>query len=392
MKKIVYLNPLKMNRKVAIIDPLGAHGSSHHFYLFGQASGLLKNDVEVSLYTNNETVSPEINGLKFFTFYKEIFKSKSKTISGVKWILGTFFSVFHARFSGISIFHFHIFYTNVLVLFNLLLVKILFGKVVLTVHDVSSFSNSSNSSIIGKLIYKLTDRIITHNEFSKSEIINENANLSSCISIVPHGNYTPFINIQYDRAKSKEQLGIPSNRRILLFFGMIKKVKGLEVLLSALKGVVKQNPDILLVIAGRVWENNFSTYQKIIDENNLSEYILLHTKFIQHEDVEHYYCASDLVVLPYKKIYQSGVLMMTLSHERPALVSDLAPLKEIISNNENGFLFKTENVSDLTNKLNSILGNEELMEKVRTKGTELINTKYDWTEIGKQTKQAYQSV
>ena len=182
-----------MNRKVAIIDPLGAHGSSHHFYLFGQALGLLNNDVDVSLYTNNETASPEINGLKFFTFYKEIFKSKSKIISGIKWIIGTIFSVFHARFSGISIFHFHIFYTNVLVLFNLLFVKILFGKVVLTVHDVSSFSNSSNSLIIGNLIYKLTDRIITHNEFSKSEIINVNTNLSSCISIIPHGNYTPLL-------------------------------------------------------------------------------------------------------------------------------------------------------------------------------------------------------
>ena len=87
-----------MNRKVAIIDPLGAHGSSHHFYLFGQALGLLKNDVDVSLYTNNETASPEINGLKFFTFYKEIFKSKSKIISGIKWIIGTIFSVFHADF------------------------------------------------------------------------------------------------------------------------------------------------------------------------------------------------------------------------------------------------------------------------------------------------------
>jgi len=381
-----------MNRKVAIIDPLGAHGSSHHFYLFGQAEGLLKNDVALSLYTNNETPSPEINGLKFFAFYKDIFQSKSKIISGIKWIIGTVFSVSHARSSGISIFHFHIFYTNVLVLFNLLVVKILFGKVVLTVHDVSSFSNSSNSSIIGNLIYKLTDKIITHNEFSKSEIINVNANLSSCISIVPHGNYTPFINIQYDKEKSKKQLGIPNNRRILLFFGMIKKVKGLEVLLSALKGVVKQNPDILLVIAGKPWENDFSTYQKIIDENNLSKYILLHTKFIPQEDVEHYYCASDLVVLPYKKIYQSGVLMMTLSYERPALVSDLAPIKEIISNNVNGFLFKTENVCDLTAKLNSILGNEGLMNQVRVKGTELINTKYDWSEIGRQTKQAYQSV
>ncbi|MBT3612129.1 MAG: glycosyltransferase family 4 protein [Flavobacteriales bacterium] len=381
-----------MNRKVAIIDPLGAHGSSHHFYLFGQASGLLKNDVDLSLYTNNETSSPEINGLKFFAFYKDVFKSKFKIINGIKWIIGTFFSVFHARFSGISIFHFHVFYTNVLVLFNLLVVKILFGKVVLTVHDVSSFSNSSNSLVIERLIYKLPDRIITHNEFSKSEISNLNANLTSCISIVPHGNYTPFINIQYDKEKSKEQLGIPNNRRVLLFFGMIKKVKGLEVLLSALKAVVKKNPDVLLVIAGRLWENDFSAYQKIIDENNLSEYILLHTKFIPQEDVEHYYCASDLVVLPYKKIYQSGVLMMTLSYERPALVPDLLPLKEIISDNENGFLFKTENVSDLSAKLNSILGNEGLMEQVRTKGTELINTKYDWFEIGRQTKKAYQSV
>ena len=381
-----------MNRKVAIIDPLGAHGSSHHFYLFGQASGLLNNDVELSLYTNNETPSPEINGLKFFTFYKEIFKSKSKIINGIKWIIGTILSVFHARFSGISIFHFHIFYTNILVLFNLLFVKILFGKVVLTVHDVSSFSNSSNSSIIEKLIYKLTDRIITHNEFSKLEILNVNADSSSCISIVPHGSYTPFINIQYDKEKSKEQLGIPNNRRILLFFGMIKKVKGLEVLLSALKGVIKKNSDVLLVIAGRVWENDFSAYQKIIDENNLSEYILLHTKFIPQEDVEHYYCASDLVILPYKKIYQSGVLMMTLSYERPALVSDLPPLKEIISDNENGFLFKTENVSDLTTKLNSILSDKGLMEEVRVKGTELVNTKYDWSVIGRQTKQAYQSL
>ena len=297
-----------MNRKVAIIDPLGAHGSSHHFYLFGQASGLLNNDVELSLYTNNETPSPEINGLKFVTFYKEIFKSKSKIINGIKWIIGTILSVFHARFSGTSIFHFHIFYTNILVLFNLLFVKILFGKVVLTVHDVSSFSNSSNSSIIEKLIYKLTDRIITHNEFSKLEILNVNADSSSCISIVPHGSYTPFINIQYDKEKSKEQLGIPNNRRILLFFGMIKKVKGLEVLLSALKGVIKKNPDVLLVIAGRVWENDFSAYQKIIDENNLSAYILLHTKFIPQEDVEHYYCASDLVILPYKKIIRVACL------------------------------------------------------------------------------------
>ena len=381
-----------MNRKVAIIDTLGAHGGSFHFYAFGQAIGLVNNGVNVSLYTNNETANPKISGVKFFTFYKNIFKNNFRIISGINWILGTIFSVFHARFSGISIFHFHIFYTNFLVLFNLLFVKILFGKVVLTVHDVSSFSNSSNSLIITNMIYKLTDRIITHNQFSKSELVNVNADLSSYISIVPHGNYIPFINIQFNKEKSRKQLAIPNNRRVLLFFGMIKKVKGLEILLSALKGVVKENPDVLLVIAGKPWENDFSLYQNIIDENNLSDYILLHTKFIQQEDVEHYYCASDLVVLPYTKIYQSGVLMMTLSFERPALVSDLPPLTEIISDNENGFLFKTENMSDLTNKLNSILLDEVLMEKVRFKGVEFIKKKHDWLDIGRQTLQVYQSL
>ena len=83
---------------------------------------------------------------------------------------------------------------------------------------------------------------------------------------------------------------------------------------------------------------------------------------------------------------------MTLSYGRPALVSDLPSLKEIISDNENGYLFKTENVSDLTAKLNTILGDKDLMEQVRTNGTELIKTKHDWIEIGRQTKQAYESL
>ena len=84
--------------------------------------------------------------------------------------------------------------------------------------------------------------------------------------------------------------------------------------------------------------------------------------------------------------------MMTLSFERPALVSDLSPFKEIILDNENGFIFKSENVNDLTLKLNRILSNKELIEKVRNKGSELIKTKYDWVEIGKLTNQVYQSV
>ena len=378
-----------MNRKVAIIDPLGAHGSSHHFYLFGQAEGLKNNGCSISLYTNNETDNPNIDGVKFFTFYKNIFKSKYKSISGMKWAVGSILSIFHARLSGVRIFHFHIFYTNILVLLNLLLVKLLFGKVVLTVHDVSSFANSSDSSTVGNMSYKLTDLILTHNEFSKSEIIKVNPNLSSRIHIVPHGNYIPFINVKNDKEKYRKRLEIPNDKKVLLFFGMIKEVKGLDILLHALSDVVKENPDVLLLIAGNVWENDFASYQRIIDENNLLGSCLLHTKFIPPSEVEHYYCAADLVVLPYKQIYQSGVLMMALSYGKPVLTSDLPPLKEIVTDMQTAFLFESENPVLLAEKLNLILLDPEKLEEVRINGEELINVKYDWNEIGRQTKQAY---
>lgn len=381
-----------MKQNIAIIDPLGAHGSSHQFYLFGQAKGLTKNDVSISLYTNNETDNPNIDGVRFFTFYKNIFKSKSKFISGIKWVVGSVSAIFHARFSGTSIFHFHIFYTNILILFNLLLVKLLSGKVVLTVHDVTSFADENESTIISKFIYNLTDIVLTHNSFSKNEIIKVTSISSSNIYIIPHGNYTPFISIQNDKNYSKEKLNLPKDKTILLFFGMIKKVKGLEILLEAFKKVVDTNSDIVLLIAGKPWENDFDEYQKMIDRNNLSKHIILHTKFIPHEDVEHYYCASDLVVLPYKKIYQSGVLMMTLSYERPAIVSNLPPLMEVISDNENGFLFETENSNDLSDKLIEILADKKNLEIVRKKGIELINTKYGWDEIGRLTKSAYETL
>ncbi|MEC9209677.1 MAG: glycosyltransferase family 4 protein [Bacteroidota bacterium] len=381
-----------MKRKVAIIDTLGAHGGSFHFYTFGQSMGLINSGVDVSLYTNNETINPEITGLKFFSFYKDIFVSKFRIINGLQWIIGSIQSIFHARFSGISIFHFHIFYTNILVLFNLLVVKLLFGKVVLTIHDVASFAHKNKSTLTSNLVYKLTDLILTHNQFSKEEIIKIVPFLKDRVFIISHGNYIPFINIGKDKIHSRKHLELPIKKTILLFFGMIKKVKGLEVLLQSFKKVVEVNPDTVLLIAGNLWKNDFAVYQQIIDKNNLAENIILHTKFIPHEDVEHYYCSSDLVVLPYKKIYQSGVLMMALSYERPVLVSDLPSLKEVIIDNENGFLFASEDVNHLAEKLNLILSDKANLERVRKNGNILINEKFGWNEIGRLTKVAYQTL
>jgi len=382
----------EMNKRVAIIAPLGAHGSAHHFYLFGQLSGLKNNNVDVRIYTNSDTDDPDINGVQFYQFFGNLFSSRFRFIKGIKYVFGVIKSVLHARFSGVKLFHFHIFYINILVVFNFLLVRLLFGRIVLTVHDVSSFETEGDSSSFIAWTYKLADLILTHNNFSREEIISISPYLKNRIMIIPHGNYTPFINIRKDQKRSREYLGLPSDKTILLFFGMIKKVKGLEVLLRSFKRVVDENPNTVLLIAGNLWKNDFTTYQQIIDKDNLTGNIILHTRFIAHNDVEHYYCASDLVVLPYKKIYQSGVLMMTLSYSRPALVSDLPPLKEIISDNKSGFVFISEDIHDLAKKLNFILSDKETLDRVGRNGNRLINEKFCWDEIGRLTKKAYQTL
>lgn len=381
-----------MKEKIAIIDPLGSHGSSFHFYVFGQAIGLSKSGLDVSIYTNNVTNNPNYNRVKFYQYYKNIFGSRSRLISGIRYIYGSIFSLFHAKFSGVKICHYHIFHVNVLVLFDFLLTKLLMMKVVYTIHDVISFEDEKSEKIISNLIYNNADKILTHNSFSKDILIKIHNKISTEIDIVPHGNYLPFLSIKKDKIKSRDRLGIPKEKTILLFFGIIKKVKGLEVLLNSLNDVISANKDVILVIAGRVWKNDFKIYQKIIDDKNLSDYCIIHNKFIPHEDVDYYYSSADLVVLPYKRIYQSGVLLMSMSYEKAVLVSDLPPLKEVIQDMKTGFVFESENIKSLSEKLNIILSDKNKLEEVRINGFNYIKSKYNWIQIGKLIKESYQSI
>lgn len=381
-----------MKKKVAIIDALGAHGSSHHFYLFGQIRGLVKNEVRVCLYTNSITSNPNIKSVDFYQFFGNLFDSRFLLVRGIKYILGLLASIFHARFLGCKIFHFHLFESNIVILLKILLVKLLCAKVVLTIHDVMSFANTKRNIILNNQIYNFADLILTHNLFSKKEILKISPLIEGKIVIVPHGNYIPFITIDNDKENAKDFLGIDRHKKVLLFFGMIKKVKGLDLLLNTFSKVIEKHSDIVLLIAGKSWKNDFSVYQQIIDKYNLSQHIILHNNFIPHDYVKYYYSAADLVVLPYKKIYQSGVLMMALSYQKIALVSDLHPLKEIIEDGVNGFVFKSEDQDSLFKKIDSIFSEKHDIEQINLNAKLKIKTEFDWINIGRLTKKAYQSL
>ena len=169
----------------------------------------------------------------------------------------------------------------------------------------------------------------------------------------------------------------------------IKKVKGLDILLSSLPKVIEKHSSLVLLIAGKPWKDDFSYYQKLIDELSISKYCKLDIKFISHSDVPYYYSAADIVILPYRKIYQSGVLMMSLSYKKPVVVSDLPSFKEIIDDNRTGYVFESENSLDLSIVINKALDNPKLLEEIKENGYNLIASDYKWETIGKQTVDAY---
>jgi len=380
-----------MKKKIALIDSVAARGGSHHFYLFGQAQGLIANGVEVSLFTNDITTDPSIEGLKIYHYYKGIFDRKSNIIAGILKIFGSIQSIFHAKLIGSTICHYHLFHVNMLVVFELLLTKTLGMKAVYTIHDViSNLEKNQSNKLLTNFVLKSANKILTHNQFSKNQIHKLFKQADKDIAIIPHGNYVPFIKIEESKDVSREYLRIPKEKKVLLFFGMIKRIKGLEILLEALAKV--KDPDILLVIAGKTWEDDFSIYQDIIDKHDLNQYCIIRNKYIPSEDVNHYFSVADLVVLPYRRISQSGVLMMAVSYQKAVLCSDLEPFKEVVVDSKTGFLFKSENVDSLAENITCIFNDEALLKKVSIDGFNLINTQYNWIAIGELLKNVYKSM
>ena len=382
-----------MKEKIAIIDSVAARGGSHHFYLFGQAMGLINEGIAVRLFTNDLTEDPQIDGLKINHYYRGIFGRKSNITAGILYIIGSVRSIIGAKYFGAKICHYHLFHVNMLVVFDLIFSKIIGLKVVYTVHDVvSNLDKTKSSHKLIDFVLRNANKLITHNEFSKNQMLDLFKGIDKNVAVIPHGNYLPFIETAKDQDSSRQYLGIPKDKKVLLFFGMIKKIKGLEILLNSLQEVKKVHPEIVLLIAGKSWEDNFDVYQEIIDRKNLNENCIIHNKYIPSEDVAHYFCSTDLSVLPYKRISQSGVLMMAMSYNSAVLTSDLLPFTELITNNETGFLFKSEDVESLSDKIISVLKDDSSVSKVREKGMDLIKTEYNWNRLGALSKEVYESL
>ena len=158
--------------------------------------------------------------------------------------------------------------------------------------------------------------------------------------LVQHPLYDNFGNI-ISKAEAREKLGVGSQESIVLFFGFIRKYKGLDLLLHAMADERIKQAGIKLLVAGEFYEDAKS-YHELIDKLRIKGNLILKTDFIPDSEVKYYLCAADAVIQPYKNATQSGVTPLAYHFEKPMIVTNVGGLPSLVPHEKAGLVVEPE--------------------------------------------------
>ncbi len=156
------------------------------------------------------------------------------------------------------------------------------------------------------------------------------------VAFSPHPIYDNY-GAAVSRAEGLKFLGLPAGNRYLLFFGFIRRYKGLDLLLQALALPAVRELGVHLIIAGEYYDQA-DFYENIIKEHQLEAQVIPRTHFISNEEVKYYFAAASLVVQPYRSATQSGISQIAYHFEKPMLVTRVGGLPEIVADKKEGYV------------------------------------------------------
>src|SRR5207248_9545054 len=181
--------------------------------------------------------------------------------------------------------------------------------------------------------------------------------------------------------------------RTLLFFGNIAPYKGLEYLISALTKLLNNDQRYRLIIVGnpKGSDEYWKQIHEAISGNGIRDRVSERIEYIPDEETELFFKASDALILPYTRIFQSGVLFLGYSFGLPAIAADVGTLKEEIIEGQTGFVFKAQDSADLAKVIGKYFESElyRNLEIRRQEIKEYANERYSWNKVAAITTAVY---
>ncbi len=158
------------------------------------------------------------------------------------------------------------------------------------------------------------------------------------VRLLAHPLYDAF-GEKADQRQAREKLNLPADKNILLFFGFIRKYKGLDILLQAMQQL--NDDSIVLVVAGEFYESK-AVYEPFISALQSTGKLILHESFIPNEAIRYYFSAANGLIQPYRSATQSGVTPLAYHFDLPMIVTNVGGLPDYVIDEETGLVTEPE--------------------------------------------------
>ncbi len=280
--------------------------------------------------------------------------------------------------------NFHLFNISTLEVVCLFLLKLLGVRIVITCHDVTPFTSEKTTSALMKKVLNLARSIVVHAEHNKLEMVKRYNIENSKIHVIPLPAWPVPSETLPDVSEARRRIGADKFKRIVLFFGNIRREKGLDVLIRAMKKVIETFPDTCLVIAGRMFKHSFDIYQNIAEKLNLRDNVIKRIEYIPDDEMAYYYTAADVVAVPYLQISQSAVLLTAYSYAKPVVATRVGGMPEIIIEGETGYLVEPQNPDDLADKIILILSDLDRASKMGQKAKQYAEENFSIQSVSRK--------
>ena len=252
-----------------------------------------------------------------------------------------------------------------------------FSKIICIADNIIPHEKRFGDTAFTKYFVKPIDAFVCMSQ----NVLNDIKKISTKpIQLVAHPLYDNFGEI-ISKEEAREKLQLNKKDTILLFFGFIRKYKGLDLLIEALSIIKNQHSTfniqhLKLLVAGEFYDDR-KVYDELIEKLGLENDIILHTTFIANSDVKYYFCAADYVIQPYKNATQSGVTPLAYHFEKPMLVTNVGGLPDLVADKKVGLVAES-NAIDIANKIEELIIFEKdfFVENIKQE-----KKKYNWNNL-----------
>ena len=202
-------------------------------------------------------------------------------------------------------------------------------------HNVFPHERFPMDRLLTKMTLKKGDFFIVHAKSDEADLLTIRADAK--VRQNPHPTYNAFKIRNINKEQARKELGEGQETKLLLFFGFVREYKGLKHLLKAMPQVKEKLDNVKLMVVGSFGEDK-ADYRNLINGMQIEDCVEVVDGYTPDNEVEKYFAASDMVVLPYESATQSGIVQIAYGFEKPVLVTNVGGLPDVVTDGRTGYV------------------------------------------------------